>query len=42
MIYTIHENLVLIKNRLDYLQDNIFTCFFFKNNNRIVFNLILS
>ena len=41
MIYTIHKILVLIKNHLNYLKDNIFEClfkkynrlsFFFKNN----------
>ena len=28
MIYTIHKNLVWIKNHSNYLQDNIFECFF--------------
>ena len=28
MIYTIHKNLVMIKNHLNYLKDNIFECFF--------------
>ena len=27
MIYTIHNILVLIKNHMNYLQDNIFECF---------------
>ena len=27
MIYTIHKNLVLIKNHLNYLKDNFFECF---------------
>ena len=32
MIYRIHEILVLIKNHLNYLKDNIFECFFKKHN----------
>ena len=28
MIYIIHKILVLIKNHMNYLQDNIFKCFF--------------
>ena len=28
MIYIIHKMLVLLKNRLNYLKDNIFECFF--------------
>ena len=28
MIYTIHKILVLIKNQLNYLKDNIFECSF--------------
>ena len=28
MIYTIHKVLVLTKNHLDYLKNNIFGCFF--------------
>ena len=28
IIYTIHKILVLIKNHLTYLKDNIFECFF--------------
>ena len=28
VIYTIHKILVLIKNHLSYLKDNIFECFF--------------
>ena len=36
MIYTIHKILVLIKNHLNYLKDNIFECFF-KKYNRLLF-----
>ena len=32
MIYRIHKILVLIKNHLNYLKDNIFECFFKKHN----------
>ena len=32
MIYIIHKILVLIKNQLNYLKDNIFECFFKKFN----------
>ena len=28
MIYIIHKMLVLLKNHLNYLKDNIFECFF--------------
>ena len=31
MIYTIHKILVLIKNHLNNLKDNIFECFFKKD-----------
>ena len=34
MIYIIHKILVLLKNHLNYLKDNIFECFF---NNRLLF-----
>ena len=34
MIYIIHEMLVLIKNNLNYLKDNIFECFFKEYNRR--------
>ena len=27
IIYTIHKILVLVKNHMNYLQDNIFECF---------------
>ena len=36
MIHISHKILVLIKNHLNYLQDNIFECFF-KNCNRLLF-----
>ena len=36
MIYIIHKILVLIKNHLNYLKDNIFE-FFFKKYNRLLF-----
>ena len=36
MIYIIHKILVLIKNHLSYLKDNIFK-FFFKKYNRLPF-----
>ena len=36
MIYIIHKMLVLLKNHLNYLKDNIFECFFNKYN-RILF-----
>ena len=32
MIYIIHKMLVLIKNHLNYLKDNIFECFIKKYN----------
>ena len=32
MIYIIHKMLVLIKNHLNYLKDNIFECFIEKYN----------
>ena len=38
MIYIIHKILVLIKNHLNYLKDNIFE-FFFKKYNRLLFFL---
>ena len=28
MVYIIHKSLVLLKNRLNYLKDNIFECLF--------------
>ena len=37
IIYKIHKILVLIKNRLNYLKDNIFECFF-KKYNRLLFS----
>ena len=36
MIYIIHKVLVLIKNHLNYLKDNIFECLF-KKYNRLFF-----
>ena len=35
-IYIIHKMLVLLKNHLNYLKDNIFKCFF-KKYNRLLF-----
>ena len=32
MVYIIHEILVLLKNHLNYLKDNIFECFLKKYN----------
>ena len=37
MIYINHEMLVLLKNQLNSLKDNIFECFF-KEHNRIFLN----
>ena len=37
MIYIIHKILVLIKNHLSYLKDNIFECFFKKYNRLLLF-----
>ena len=36
MVYIIHKILVLPKNYLNYLKDNIFKCFF-KKYNRLIF-----
>ena len=36
MIYIIHEMLVLLKNQLNYLKDNIFECSF-KKYNKLLF-----
>ena len=36
MIYIIHRILVLLKNHLNYLKDNIFECFFKKYNKRLL------
>ena len=36
MVYIIHKILVLPKNHLKYLKDNIFECFF-KKYNRLLF-----
>ena len=41
MIYTINKIFVLIKNHLNYLQDNIFECFFKKYNRLFFFKTIL-
>ena len=38
MIHIIHKILVLIKNHMNYLEDNIFE-FFFKKYNRLLFFL---
>ena len=38
LICVIHKILVLLKNYLNYLKDNVFECFF-KNCNRILFFL---
>ena len=38
MVYTIHKTLVLLKNHLNYLKDNIFECFFKKYNRFIFFH----
>ena len=35
MVYIIHKILVLLKNHLNYLKDNIFECFF-KRYNRLL------
>ena len=40
MICTINKILVLIKNPLNYLQDNIFECFFKKYNRLFFFKTI--
>ena len=37
MIFIIHNILVLLKNHLNYLKDNIFECFF-KKYNRLIFS----
>ena len=37
MIYRIHKILVLLKNHLNYLKDNIFECFFKKYNQLLFF-----
>ena len=47
MVYVIHKILVLLKNRLSYLKDNIFECilrsktdfFFFKKKNSLFCNI---
>ena len=36
IVYIIHKILVLFKNRLNYLKDNIFECYF-KKYNRLFF-----
>ena len=36
MIYITHKILVLVKNHLNYLKDNILECFF-KKYNRLIF-----
>ena len=40
MTYKTHKTLVFIKNHLNYLQDNIFKCFF-KKYNKLLFYFIL-
>ena len=37
MIYIIHKMLVLLKNHLNYLEDNILECFFIKYNRLLFF-----
>ena len=37
MIHIIHKMLVLLKNSLSYLKDNIFKCFFKKYNKLLFF-----
>ena len=37
MTYTIHKILLLIKNNLNYLKDNIFECFCKKYNRLLIF-----
>ena len=39
MTYKTHKTLILIKNHLNYLQDDIFKCFF-KKYNKLLFFLI--
>ena len=40
MIYVIYRILVLLKNHLDYLKDNIFDCFFKKYHKLLFFKKI--
>ena len=37
MIYIIHKMLVLLKNNLNYLKDNILECFFKEYNRLLIF-----
>ena len=37
MIYIVHKFLVLLKNYLNYVEDNIFECFFKKYNRFLLF-----
>ena len=37
MIYIIHKMLVVLKNHLNYLKDNILECFFIKYNRLLFF-----
>ena len=37
VIYIIHKMLVLLKNKLNYIKDNIFECFFKELNRRLCF-----
>ena len=37
MIYIIHKMLVMLKNHLNYLKDNIFECFLKKYNRHLFF-----
>ena len=41
MIHIIHKILVLIKNYLNYLKDNVFECFFKKYNRLLFFKEII-
>ena len=36
MVYAIHKILVLIKNHLNYLKDDIIKCFFIKYNRLLI------
>ena len=41
MTYKTHKTLILIKNHLNYLQDDIFKCFFKKYNKLLFFFIFL-
>ena len=42
MTYKTHKTLILIKNHLNYLQDDIFKCFFKKYNKLLFFFIFFS